>query len=1185
MSSQRDRTTLPPSGRSKWLASAAWAAKAAALFVLMPTLAMAYTVSGNAGKDAWYATATVAGLTASVDWEGNFTIPNVPGGTQTLTITKLGCTFSPASVTGTLSADISLNFVPTCTKNLSISGNVGSAGDGVRVTAVNGSWDGSPSMNTPANGNFSFGGLSAGSYRIVPAKTGCTFSPASITKYLSSANATGVNFTATCTTPYYSLSGTVSSKAPRASVTAKRTSPSPSEISIAASSSGTYSFPSLLSGTYTVTAEKRGCSFSPASLSVPLTKNTTSQNFTATCVPMYSISGSLGTQGAGLRVDAKNASGQIWSDSTSSTGAYSITDLPAGTYTVSAYKPWCTMPPLTVTLTSANAAGKDLTITCKYYVSGSVGAAARGATIAASSSTGSSSVTASDTGAYHLPNLVAPGPYTVTPSKPGCTFSPANLSLTLSGNQLDKNFAASCAYSVSGNAGTDGAGAVLTARSAAGATKTVTVPTSGLYTLAGLTPGAWTLTPTKAGCAFAPASIAGDVWSNLADLNFTCTYSVSGNVGARAAGATITAGGKSATADAAGNYILQGLARGSYTLTATKTGCTFSPPSYIRTLTANMTGANFTPSCTSTVSGTVGPAAAGATLSIGSLSTTADANGNFALAGVPNGTFTLTPAKASCAFIPASHTATVSGDIAGANFTATCWTTPINADDAPLRWYDVVTNVVDFDMPYTGLANKVIEIDMANLHRVKVYDDDPYWFKYYRGFFGDTPGSYQGEPSLKQMFSPNIATCSGVHDDIFRRHGVLGTPIRTYQYCNGLNDAVSGTSIGTWWAVTHNATDIGPSQMIGLGCWLNPSYGLCYRIPNSGSGNMGVALAGIWTGFQPYTVDYGYHPYGCNGCNTGTMSRDVYGGEVAPDGWALVPLYPNVEGPGPVGLVYVKPSQGPNSAWQPDYSGNSGPYPKDTMVNIGWGDARQNMNTYLYSGLNPGASFGLGDDISGSDSVAEGFYVIGRNGIGDWTRSEKIDIDTAYTYIKDGRSLVINGSGNSFKSGMKSIEEMAEKVVAANNQTFTVAYYMPQGAGPIHYLASTNASMRNALTTVFTRARDQGTRVNVVTHSWASYVTATSCNGVCDTVNHIAFAAATMPSLMDRLGTGYSQWKGTGTTVVGRRDPLSSWTDMGSRAGPANPRINTIQIGASHSVTSMMGAMPTTTFVNTLWKN
>ncbi|MFL6244579.1 MAG: choice-of-anchor J domain-containing protein, partial [Thermoanaerobaculia bacterium] len=76
------------------------------------------------------------------------------------------------------------------------------------------------------------------------------------------------------------------------------------------------------------------------------------------------------------------------------------------------------------------------------------------------------------------------------------------------------------------------------------------------------------------------------------------TYLISGNAGT--SGATITAGSQGATSDASNNYTINGLANGTYTVTPSKSGCTFSPASTSVTVSgANVTGTNFTATCSS----------------------------------------------------------------------------------------------------------------------------------------------------------------------------------------------------------------------------------------------------------------------------------------------------------------------------------------------------------------------------------------------------------------------------------------------------------------------------------------------------------------------------------------------------------------------------------------------------------
>ena len=144
-------------------------------------------------------------------------------------------------------------------------------------------------------------------------------------------------------------------------------------------------------------------------------------------------------------------------------------------------------------------------------------------------------------------------------------------------------------------------------------------------------------------------------------------WSISGGVSSLGNGATITLGGtKSATvvADASGNYIFSGLANGSYTVTPSKAGFTFTPASRPVTINgANVTAVAFTAQTQGwTVSGTITPAASGAGTVVAlnnGMTATADASGNFSFTGLANGTYIATPSKSGFTFAPATQSIAV----------------------------------------------------------------------------------------------------------------------------------------------------------------------------------------------------------------------------------------------------------------------------------------------------------------------------------------------------------------------------------------------------------------------------------------------------------------------------------------------------------------------------------------------
>jgi hypothetical protein len=161
-------------------------------------------------------------------------------------------------------------------------------------------------------------------------------------------------------------------------------------------------------------------------------------------------------------------------------------------------------------------------------------------------------------------------------------------------------------------------------------------------------------------------------------------YTISGAVsGPDKSGVTITctASGQTtqtATTASDGTYTSPALANATWTVTATKTGYSYSGPLTVTVNGANVTGANFGE--TFSISGTVsGSGQAGATVILqqsGSTvaTTTTASGGTYAFAGVANGSYTLVVSQTNYSYTPASLSVSVSGaNVAGENF-STLWT-------------------------------------------------------------------------------------------------------------------------------------------------------------------------------------------------------------------------------------------------------------------------------------------------------------------------------------------------------------------------------------------------------------------------------------------------------------------------------------------------------------------------------
>ena len=122
----------------------------------------------------------------------------------TITITASNGIGTSATQSFTLSATAA-----SCTSNCTISGNVsGPVNSGVAI-ALSGGPTSKPNATTDSSGNYSFTGLTGGTYTVTPSLAGFTFNP-SAPQVATSTSTTTQNFTETSTATVSSISGTVS---------------------------------------------------------------------------------------------------------------------------------------------------------------------------------------------------------------------------------------------------------------------------------------------------------------------------------------------------------------------------------------------------------------------------------------------------------------------------------------------------------------------------------------------------------------------------------------------------------------------------------------------------------------------------------------------------------------------------------------------------------------------------------------------------------------------------------------------------------------------------------------------------------------------------------------------------------------------------------------------------------------
>jgi subtilisin family serine protease len=138
-------------------------------------------------------------------------------------------------------------------------------------------------------------------------------------------------------------------------------------------------------------------------------------------------------------------------------------------------------------------------------------------------------------------------------------------------------------FSVSGQVKLGGSGlAGVTLSDGSG--HAATTDASGNYSITGLPGGSFTITPSRSDYTFTPINQSVTGRPSLTGANFSATqiaFTISGQVttgGSGLAGVTVSNGaGHSALTDASGNYTLNGLPAGTYTITPSNSVYTFSP--------------------------------------------------------------------------------------------------------------------------------------------------------------------------------------------------------------------------------------------------------------------------------------------------------------------------------------------------------------------------------------------------------------------------------------------------------------------------------------------------------------------------------------------------------------------------------------------------------------------------------
>ncbi|PXY46303.1 glycosyl hydrolase family 18 protein [Flavobacterium hydrophilum] len=487
-------------------------------------------------------------------------------------------------------------------------------------------------------GNFTFANLPSGqNYTLTALKSTYTFAPVTLTNVTVNQTAVVINGTQ----PLYTVSGTVlDGTTPVSGVMVSATSGA-TVLTAVSNASGVYSVAGLAAGlNFTVTAAKTGFSYTPASTVYNTIDANKTLNFTqGAAVVNYTVSGTIlnnTTPVSGVTVTASSTGGNFTAV-TNASGVYSLSLPSAGNYTVTAALAGQTYTPASTVYSNLNANktlnfSQDVVVIGTNKISGTVKngtAPVSGAKVELvlpwtdnTHSWKSVFATTDAQGKYSFDNAVVNGYITISSLKLNAwengdvTYLPSNLTnFPVPTNPTVYDFNTTTVtptyYTVSGtvlNGTTPVSGATISVVSGA-TTLTAVSDASGNYSVANLVSGSdYTVTITKTGVTFTPASTVYTAINSNKTLSFTQTvvnpiyYTVSGttkNGTIAIAGVIVSATSGTTTltavSDASGNYSIANLVAGSdYTIMASKTGASFTPASTVYSAINSSKTLNFT---------------------------------------------------------------------------------------------------------------------------------------------------------------------------------------------------------------------------------------------------------------------------------------------------------------------------------------------------------------------------------------------------------------------------------------------------------------------------------------------------------------------------------------------------------------------------------------------------------------
>jgi hypothetical protein len=454
--------------------------------------------------------------------------------------------------------------------------------------------------------------------------------------------------------------------------------------------SGAYSFSGLPQGVYRLTPVLPGQTFSPPFRAATFfAGDLARQDFRVVPFDIRGRVTLLGEGRGGVSVLLEGPDRTI-SARTDRAGAYSFQNLLGGVYRVTALEPGQTMVPpgREVALAGAFSVGNDFAVKT-YSLRGRVMMGGRGAAGCQVILEGKRKVsTLTDIqGSFVFDGLLC-GDYRVAPALRGQALSPADLRVSISGDDVALEDFTVRTYSVSGRVTLQGSGyggCTVTISGDGDREDTTLTDGTGAYSFPGLLRGRYRVTPVVPGQVLTPSTRQVVISaSDMAGNDFVLsTLAVEGKVtlnGVGLPGCTVALSGPrpmTAVTDTAGKFLFLGVLAGSCRIAPQVAGQHFSPEEkWVTVGETGVRGMTFD-MLTYDICGRAhrsGKGIPGTTVMLGgtvSLLTSTDSGGSFCFKGVPNGKFDISAGYKGQPMLPAGTQVEVSnGPRSGVEFFA-----------------------------------------------------------------------------------------------------------------------------------------------------------------------------------------------------------------------------------------------------------------------------------------------------------------------------------------------------------------------------------------------------------------------------------------------------------------------------------------------------------------------------------